>query len=961
LREDAPGAVGNVRPVLRPGDLVELPPSGDAREPYWQSYTLPIREPGQPHLVELEYPLSGEQSLAISLVEPDAAGRVTTTQQDASFFRKGLIHQKTGQAGENQLGVHRFVIWPRTRAPQLLLVNRHATAPAQYGKIKLLRQDDTAVAPPETPRSERLVAGYLAKPLLAENFGAAERLDPESGLSVQGWGTFLDATRRLVQLLELQGYNSVLLSVAADGSAIYPSQVLNPSPRYDTGALAASGQDPLRKDVLEMMLRIFDREGIRVIPTLELATPLPRLEELRANADSRLTGTECIGPAGVSWFAKQAAHDGKTAYYNPLNDRVQAELVSLVAELTDRYAAHASIAGIGIQLTGEGYGMLPGLAWGLDDQTMADFSRATGVVVPGAGADRFATRAGFLLGEQRQAWRNWRSAELTALYQQLAQQVTARRDDIDLILTTEQLFAGQVLEQRVRQAIADPAQFGEILLDHGIDFSQWSAQPQPLLTQRLSVGTRLQENAIDFRLNVAAEQGELLAAGAGEMVYSGSRRFRLPSFDRQSPFGSQQTFLTVSSQPQGAGGQGLTALARTDTALLVVGGTQLGLGLDRQSGGMLKALRQLPEVQADTKWQRAQPLVMRVYRTEQATVVALINEAPWPVEAQITLTGSAVSAWRKLGGDPTELLAGELAEGPQTWQVALKPYDLQAWQFQDGKLRVDEFKSVVSDLAKQELQQRIEAVESRVGNLNIERSYAQLQNPGFELEDGSLRIVGWQPRQGAVGSIALDRELPRSGKQALRLESSDATGVAVQSHLFPAPDTGQLTVGLFLRASHLDSASQLQISVQDASGGQRYHQRAVLDPTQLAGDAWTHYEFPLGDVPADTQLRLVFHLTGTAQVVLDDVQLYDLRFDDVRRRALVKRIYAAKLALDKGQWVDCLRVVDDYWSQYLVENVPPVEPVGLQASKQSPVAEPEVPEKAGLGSRLKGWVEPIWR
>ena len=60
-------------------------------------------------------------------------------------------------------------------------------------KINLLRQDDSLAGLTERPAAhgvERMVAGYLSKPLLPGNFGAAEVLDPGSGLSVQGWSTF---------------------------------------------------------------------------------------------------------------------------------------------------------------------------------------------------------------------------------------------------------------------------------------------------------------------------------------------------------------------------------------------------------------------------------------------------------------------------------------------------------------------------------------------------------------------------------------------------------------------------------------------------------------------------------------------------------------------------------------------------------------------------------------------------
>jgi len=240
LRGAMPGSIGNVQPVVRPGpagDLVELPPAPAVGDPYWQSYTLPVRETGQPHVVEIQYPLELEQHLAISVIEPDASGLVTASQRDAGFYTQG-----TQADDEGEIGIHRFVFWPRTRAPQLLIVNRHATQPAQFGRIDLLRHDGQAATAEETeqPKGEtRLVACLLSKPKFAEYLGAAESLDTDSGLSVQTWSTFLDGANRLAQHVRNNGYNGIVLSVAADGSSLYPSKLLNPSPRYDTGLLAA--------------------------------------------------------------------------------------------------------------------------------------------------------------------------------------------------------------------------------------------------------------------------------------------------------------------------------------------------------------------------------------------------------------------------------------------------------------------------------------------------------------------------------------------------------------------------------------------------------------------------------------------------------------------------------------------------------------------------------------------------
>ena len=156
-----------------------------------------------------------------------------------------------------------------------------------------------------------------------------------------------------------------MISVLADGSTIYPSALLEPTPRYDTGMFFDTAADPLRKDVLEMLLRLFDREELQLIPALEFAAPLPALEAApprRAGAD----GIEWIGPEGTAWTQNFTPRRGLAPYYNTLDPRVQEAMLDVVRELAQRYAQHRVLrrpgpAALGLRLcpvagTGMGHG-----------------------------------------------------------------------------------------------------------------------------------------------------------------------------------------------------------------------------------------------------------------------------------------------------------------------------------------------------------------------------------------------------------------------------------------------------------------------------------------------------------------------------------------------------------------------------------------------------------------------------
>jgi hypothetical protein len=184
-------------------------------------------------------------------------------------------------------------------------------------------------------------------------------------------------------------------------------------------------------------------------------------------------------------------------------------------------------------------------------------------------------------------------------------------------------------------------------------------------------------------------------------------------------------------------------------------------------------------------------------------------------------------------------------------------------------------------------------------------------------------MLGWQPRIGSVGAVDIDATIADSGARSLHLRSQDELGVAAQSLLFPIPATGQLVVRARVRVADLAPSSRVYAWVEYDEGGVQQRQFAALGAGRL-GDEWTLCEFEVDDLPiADAgQMRIQFHLAGTGEAWVDSVELVDLRFSAPQRRELMKRMYAARTDLNEGRLVDCLRRVDGYWPQYLVQNLP---------------------------------------
>ena len=261
---------GHSQPWQHPlGQLVQLAPSEQTDDVSWEAYTLPIAKPGAPHVLEVDYPSDLSQTLGISVLEPNAAGALMPIGLDSGVDRASVVaDQERGRPPRWMR--HRLIFWPRTKTPMVLISNRRKETAAAYGKIRVLAGGEhlPRAFPAQSERPQRLLAAYLDRPLFPECFSAAESLDDWSNRSLDDWVTFHQGGTRLVEYLNHVGMGGLMMSVLADGSAIYPSEILQSTPRYDTGLFFDSGQDPVRKDVLEMLFRLFDRAQLQLIPGL---------------------------------------------------------------------------------------------------------------------------------------------------------------------------------------------------------------------------------------------------------------------------------------------------------------------------------------------------------------------------------------------------------------------------------------------------------------------------------------------------------------------------------------------------------------------------------------------------------------------------------------------------------------------------------------------------------------------
>lgn len=970
----APRPLGSLRAsaVNHPlGHFVELPPTSADIEPHWQAYALPIERVGEPHLLEVDYPADHEQHIGLSVLEPNSAGRIVPVGRDSGVYVEGL-----GRAEQTTRHTHRLVFWPRTNSPLLLVTNLHPKATAHFGRIRVRRVSGSlADVKDRLPwqQSQRLVAAYVARPLVPELFGATEGLDAATGETADDWQTFHEAAERLAEYVRYAGYNAAVVNVLSDGSSIYPSQQLQPTPLHATGRTVAGTNDLPECDGLEMLLRVFDREGLALVPSLQLATPLPELERLRRGADPQTSGLEWIDGDGETWLAANGTERGLAPYYNLLDDRVQQAVLNIVHEITDRYGRHAALAGLAVQLSGNGYAQLPGLEWGFDDTTIAQFERETGVQMTASGPSRFVGRQAELLGQHAAIWRAWRAARLTRFYSRLAEELRASGADRRLLLTTEEMFATPRQKTQLRPNLMSDLRLDPLMLDFGID--RESLQRTPGLTvcaaRFVAPMSPLVDRATDLEINKALES----APQRGAMIFHRPQRQRLSSFDTKAGIGSYTFLVTQSSADAAAARRSLAeVLATSDPAMVIDGGELPPMGQEDATRSILRLVQQLP-MQAEVTVERKQPIVVRSYAEAGGSTHLVVNECPWSVDTEVTFDVPADADLEQLIGPAGDAIESQgarqhLTSGRQSWSMHLEPYGIEAVRISTPGVRVAAIRAGVSDAAMAELQAQLTELTDR--NLTVPSKYEKLTNPGFEPAVGGVALPGWHVVQTIAGATAeLDATTPVKGSRCLALKSRGPS-VAVESNTFATPPTGQLLMTVSARGENLKPDTELRIVFEADRSGQPYRTVWKLGGNRpnaqpLSPDWNRPFLLNVNDLPLDSKgrMRVRLELTGAGKVWVDDMQLYDVpfssphyRYSEAEKLEFVKLIHKTTSEFKNQELADCVRSLDGYWPRYLIEYLPLVEPIGPNQAAPAVPQQPTAPRQATVPPEQQRQEEP---
>ncbi len=923
--------------------------TGAEQKVEWSAFKLHVKTPEHPH--RLVITMTGEvpQRIGVSLLEPNAAAQLMPIGLDSgvTVSSQSSPAGSTAAEGDERFVTHELLFWPKVREPILLLHDMGTGRPLNVSKVDVIElgalptQNDRVPLPLS---QQRLVGPYLHKPLIPENFGATETYDSPSGRSLDDWVTFYSAGERFIRYLQHENCNSALISVLSDGGTIYPSDLLSPTPRYDTGTFLASGQDPVRKDVLELLYRLFDREGLALIPELQFASPLPVLEtELRRGGDA-VRGIELIGRDGRSWRAARGTVRGTAPYYNPLDPRVQEAMIDIVRELVARYRDHTAFQGVAVELANIGYMQFPDLEWGYDDETVSRFERETGIQVPNAeGEARFATRYNFLTGQERTRWVQWRCRELARFYQRMSEVVTSVGPHVRFVLSATNVLQSAEPEQTVETSIRSRQSFADLLPPRGLDFKLLADVPRLVVLRPVlpASSDHPSDDVLDEQANHSVALDRAFQAGQpGVLVFRRPREFRISEFDAVSPWEPALTWLAVHHSPIGPKNREpiIHALASNDAQVLFDGGWMIPLGQESQLRDIRDTLLSLPAVPFHLDEIQQQPAVVRLARLEGKTWCYVVNECPDPINVQLRWSCAPGTRSRILPRGTEYPLESDDRGGSRV-VVALPAFGLWAFVIEQENARLHEVAVKVPEAALTALKDRVQRLEKLIADANKSaqksgpRQKALISNPGFESSPESRDLLpGWKLPVENAAAWTLDESNPRSGKSSLLLIADSDDGASLSSKL-PVQDDRIVDLYLWLRSDVDDT--DVRLVFEATLGEEVFRQEADFH----IDTRWRRYRFQVTGIPAkhwdDTQVRV--EMRGPGRIWIDDVEAHPQRMSEEDLRQLTRVYSSITLAWDEKRYTDCLRLLESYWSQML-DDAPPAEPSTSETPPTSPVS-----------------------
>ena len=889
----------------------------------WVAYALSGAKPDVPHVLEIEFPPGVVQDVGVSVIEPRSEGQLSPLHDDVGLSIGDQDLMLPGVSRSNGRTRHRIVFWPKSSSPVVTIVNRSRQRTAAFGTIRL-EAFPQGLPEVRSATGSRKRMAMLDGELLQTVFDAYDR-----DSTPDNWESFWIAGQRLVAYLKYAGYDGATIKVVSEGSSLYPSPLLTPTAKFDGGIFATESSDPVRKDVLEMLLRLFDREQLTLLPSIEFATPLPELESILA-ANPAAVGIELFDVDSRRASDLPSSLSGLAPYYNPLDSRVQQAMANVVQELLDRYAHHKSLGGVHMNIHPQGYTQLPGMAWGVDEATLQKFLQSTKQEHPEWASDLVLRTLTEHLRKKADSklvatWLAWRADTLRKFYRQLSEQI-AGDGERRLFLSISDLMESEPWQRNLRPALPRHHTVDSVLLELGFDLTGLQNTPHLVLLRpnRIAPIEHLGSQAVNLEANEQDIQRAFdnPSAMATQFDYP-SQVLEYEAFDERGPTRKKRhRFLATTSRSGFDARRHLAlSLARHDDRWIFEGGRVFPFGQESARNAFYDVFRELPRLPFQVvELEDAGPVVVRIAKSGGETFAYFVNTSPWEAKAGIQYRcGDNVSP-QPIGNAERTIRVGDFMDCSNL-EVTIEPYGLLALRFDSPKVELLGCQAELPSDVAQQLSVQLDEIMSRGKQIESTEPVDLLRDPGFEQPlDGP--DANWITTELLGAAAELDLTTTSEGGSALRMVSPHRDAkVRVLSHDFPAPETGRLVVSMKLRKGKSSDSPPFVLRLLSTDESyQPFHHFKTISANDFTVQGLSFVDLP---TQPNLRLRISLELLGAGEVWIDDIRLFDRWILEDEKKDLTKIIMRAVTQRRSGDLAGCYQTLSGYWPRFLLRHVPP--------------------------------------
>lgn len=935
-----------------------------AERPTWQAYPLPAAEPGKPHIVEVDLPVDYTQQLVVRIYEPNASGKLVANGPGSGVVVDNRFGSNEGSVAE----VHRYLFWPRTKSPVVVIQNASNDSSAAYGKIKLRVASENTVTARAVPNDKQVVSAYYAWDALAER--TAVRPPPTSGrVAMDDLLTFYEMAERLADLLELSGYNAATVNVMRDGGAAFAMDTANSLPVMNSSRIASGANDLPEANPTELILRLLSRRGLRLTPTLRFNATLPIVERhFRDGKYSTLEDypiwTDLNGSPRRS--ALPESPDADVPHYLAMHPDVSSEISDAVSRLAKQAAAYPAFAGVGLEFSSDSFLPAPPSRFGVTGPRLARL--ATVVGVDQSTLNDWISKPNTILADAKikKAWDAQRAESMTRFLESLSSNLQQVSPKAPLVVLGAELFDAREFAVRPQAGVATPLK--DLYLERGVDVRTLQETPNIHFTAALHQvqGLPLADATHAMELNSRRSDDQLSGGIDTTMNWMHAAHIDTPRGEAFAPERTADHKLLFDRTASHSTASVTRMLYDSPARSLILGGSQgpgsLACDELRQ---LLQQLAALPiEEKATIEGMTEQPVVARVYRSANQTVAVVANDSPWPVRARITLEiGQRTTATPIATGGENTTATETYAAGQHAWPLDLSAYAVRILRFSEAEVAVTGIQLQIAPAAAEQLATACTEIESRDLKPDQLATYSAVANPSFEDIDKSGLATNWQGPNG-VATVTPGV----NGERAAQLVSSGKP-ISIATDVFATPATGQIAVTAYVRVLQIAQDAKLRLLVEevDSVAPPRFIElSASLLNANQENKEWNVYQFGVEDLPFDStaKMRLRVELSGAGEVWIDNFLVHDLVYplrvyekeSDQQVLALIQHVKATRSALDAQRLHDCLTLVESYWTQFLLQHLPEIEaPPAGATSPTTNVRSESAESTPRLSDRMRDW------